>query len=188
MVQGLLRWVVILFPVSEIALAVLKRSRGRGAASADRGSMVLIWLGIGLGLGLAFAARRTTFAGLPGTPRADSVVALIILGAGLAVRWTAILQLGRLFTVDVAIHGGHEVVERGLYRYVRHPSYTGLLGAFLGVGLTFHNWLSLAGLMAPIVLAVARRVATEEKALRSALGPAYAAYCARTRRFIPGVF
>lgn len=187
MIQGLLGWVVVLFILSEIALTIFKRSRGREAKSADRGSMGLIWLSIALGLGLAFTARRVTAARMPGAPQPADVVALIIVVAGLAVRWAAILQLGRLFTVDVAIHGDHEVVEKGLYRLVRHPSYTGLLVAFLGVGVTFHNWLSVAALMAPIAFTVARRVATEEKALLAALGPAYAAYCARTRRFIPGI-
>lgn len=35
----------------------------------------------------------------------------------------------------------------GLYRLVRHPSYTGLLVAFLGLGVFFANWLSIFGLL-----------------------------------------
>jgi protein-S-isoprenylcysteine O-methyltransferase len=72
-----------------------------------------------------------------------------------------------------------------LYRYVRHPAYTGMLMAFLGLGASFANWLSLVALMLPITLAGVNRVAKEEQALHAALGPAYADYCARTRRFIP---
>jgi protein-S-isoprenylcysteine O-methyltransferase len=62
-----------------------------------------------------------------------------------------------------------------------------MLVAFLGLGVFFANWLSLGALMLPITLAGVNRVAKEERALHAALGPAYADYCARTRRFIPWV-
>ena len=107
--------------------------------------------------------------------------------AGWPYSWTAILTLGRLFTVDVAIHSDHAVVEQGLYRFMRHPSYTGLLVAFLGLGVSLANWLSIIALLVPIAAAVLKRVAIEEGALLHSLGPAYAAYCARTKRFIPGL-
>ena len=84
-----------------------------------------------------------------------------------------------------AIQPGHAVIRTGPYRYVRHPSYTGLFLAFLGLGLYFHNWLSLLVLLVPVSLALANRVAKEEAALRASLGHEYAAYCARTKRFIP---
>jgi protein-S-isoprenylcysteine O-methyltransferase len=93
-----------------------------------------------------------------------------------------------LFTVDVAIHSDHEVVQTGLYRFVRHPSYTGLLIAFLGFGVYFANWLSMIALLVPIALGMSIRVRQEEKALLRSLGPAYALYCARTKRFLPGLF
>jgi protein-S-isoprenylcysteine O-methyltransferase len=89
--------------------------------------------------------------------------------------------------VDVAIQQGHSLVELGLYRFVRHPSYSGLLLAFLGLGLFFANWLSLVVLMVPITLAVINRIAKEERALLLALGPSYAGYCARTKRLFPGL-
>ncbi len=70
----------------------------------------------------------------------------------------AILTLGRLFTVNVAIQADHSVVETGLYRFVRHPSYVGLLLTFVGLGVFFANWLSLFGLLVPIALAVLNRM------------------------------
>ncbi len=115
------------------------------------------------------------------------LLALGLLIGGLALRWTAILTLGRLFTVDVAIHSDHVIVQEGLYRLVRHPSYTGLLVAFLGLGVFFSNWLSIFGLLIPVTIAVLNRVAKEEQALLTSHGSEYAAYCARTKRFIPGL-
>ena len=63
---------------------------------------------------------------------------------GIAIRWYAIVYLGRFFTVNVAIAADHRLIDSGPYRFVRHPSYIGALMAFLGLGLTLGNWVSLA--------------------------------------------
>lgn len=178
---------VALFPISEIALAILRRSRSETSRSEDKGSMRLLWLSIALGVGLAIAAQWVPSARLPGPRSTIRILALVLLLGGLALRWAAILALGRLFTVDVAIDSQHSVVRSGLYRFVRHPSYVGLMIAFLGLGVFFANWLSILVLLIPITLAVLNRVAKEEQALLGALGSAYADYCAQTKRFIPGL-
>lgn len=182
-----LRILIVLFPLSEIGLAFLTRSRLRGMRSEDHGSMRLLWIAIGVGLAAAIAAEWVRAARLPVPLPVLRAVALALLAGGLALRWAAIVHLGRFFTVDVAIAGAHRVVDTGPYRFVRHPSYTGLLLAFLGLGLSFANALSLVALMVPVALAVAHRVGHEEAALRAALGAEYEAYCARTRRFVPGL-
>ncbi len=179
--------VVVLFPVSEITLAIVKRADAKSAHTEDRGSLRVLWLAIAFGVTLAVVSQWVVFARLPFHGGLFRLAALILLLGGLVIRWVSIVTLGRLFTVDVAIQQGHALVERGLYRFVRHPSYSGLLLAFLGLGLVFRNWLSLVVLMVPITLAVINRIAKEERALLQALGPPYAAYCARTKRLIPGV-
>jgi protein-S-isoprenylcysteine O-methyltransferase Ste14 len=143
---------------------------------------------VALGLALAIGAQWVPAARLTVPLSFVGPAALVVMVSGLALRWAAILTLGRLFTVDVAIHANHTVVESGLYRLMRHPSYTGLLLAFLGLGVFFANWLSMIGLLVPITLAVLNRVRKEEGALLESLGPGYAAYCARTKRFVPGLF
>ncbi len=186
MILSLALWIVVgLFPVSEIALGVLKRSDRQSMQAQDRGSLRLLWIAITLGVGGAIAAQWIPLARIPVALQTLRIIALVLLLAGLALRWAAILTLGRLFTVDVAIHPGHSVVESGLYRFVRHPSYTGLLIAFLGLGIVYANWLSIIFLLVPITLAVVNRVIKEESALLAALGAPYADYCARTKRFIP---
>ncbi len=188
MVHQILDVVILLFPLSEIALGVIKRSRGRQARSEDRGSLRMLWLAIALGVGLAVVSQWVRAAHVPVPRSIVEPVALVLMITGLGLRWIAILTLGKLFTVDVAIHSDHSVVQSGLYRYMRHPSYTGLMIAFLGVGVSFDNWLCLIALLLPIALGVINRVAKEEQALLSSLGPAYAAYCAHTKRFVPGLF
>ena len=184
---SVLRLVVALFPVSEIALAIIKHSNASSAQAQDRGSMRLLWIAIVIGVGCAIAAQWVPSARLHVPSSIVGTVALVLIVTGLIVRWVAILTLGRLFTVDVAIQRDHQLIQTGLYRLVRHPSYAGLLIAFLGLGLFFANWLSVVLLLVPITLAVINRVVKEEQVLLQALGVPYAAYCARTKRLIPGV-
>jgi hypothetical protein len=53
MIRQVLNVVILLYPVSEIVLALVKHSRGSGARREDRGFMILIWFVIGLGVFLA---------------------------------------------------------------------------------------------------------------------------------------
>jgi protein-S-isoprenylcysteine O-methyltransferase len=180
--------VVVLFPVSEIALALTRRA-GPGVASVqDRGSMRLLWLVVAASVGAAVAFQWVPAAGIRAPAAVLRVLALVLLVGGLTMRWVSIATLGRFFTVNVAIHADHALVEAGLYRHIRHPSYTGMLSAFLGLGVFFANWLSLVVLVVPITLAVLYRIGREEAALRDALGESYVSYCSRTSRLVPGLF
>ena len=186
-VSAALTVVIVFFPISEIALAVLKRAKPATAEVEDRGSMRLLWASIALGVSLAIAAQSLRLAPLPGSLRTLRLLALVLMLGGLGIRWAAILTLGRFFTVNVAIQAQQPVIQTGLYRFVRHPSYTGLLLTFVGLGVFFASWLSLVVLLVPITAAVVNRIVKEEAVLLVALGTPYAAYCARTKRFIPGL-
>jgi protein-S-isoprenylcysteine O-methyltransferase len=188
MIRLVLGVVIVLFPLSELALAVVKRSRGGGAKDQDRGSMALLWFFISIGVTLAFCAVAVREARIPVARSILVAISLVLMVGGLALRWAAIVTLGEFFTVNVTVRSDQRVVDSGLYHYMRHPSYTGLMIAFLGFGVFFGNWLSLIGMLLPITLGIINRVAKEERALLASLGPAYASYCVRTKRFIPGVF
>ena len=110
-------------------------------------------------------------------------IGLMLLG--LTIRWSSIITLGRMFTTNVAIQRNHQLVERGLYRYIRHPSYTGLLLEFLALGFYTANWLSMIALLAPITTAIIIRIRREENVLAEAFGTAYCEYSNRTKRLIP---
>ncbi len=178
----------IVWPVSEILLGFFKRARGASVTVKDRGSLVILWGAIGLGFWAAYLVRFTGVGRMAVHLVVFESVGLAIILCGLALRWAAIIALGRLFTANVAVHTGHRVVRTGVYRFVRHPAYTGLLLAFVGLGVGFGNWLSLAFLFVPIAAALMYRIGVEEAALREALGDEYADYCRATKRLIPGLY
>ncbi len=111
-----------------------------------------------------------------------------MLAVGVVMRGIAIVTLGRLFSSRVAIQSGHRIIRNGLYRYMRHPSYTGLLLAFFGLAVHWRSWASLIVVVAPITAAVLYRIKVEEAALVEALGSEYADYAAATKRLVPGVY
>ena len=119
---------------------------------------------------------------------APVAVGLALLAAGVALRTWAILTLGRLFKFVVVIQEGHRVVTSGPYRLLRHPSYSGALVAFLGIGIALDNWLSAVALVLIPLLTILVRIQVEEAALSNALGQEYTTYASRTRRLVPGLW
>jgi len=68
---------------------------------------------------------------------------------------------------------------------LRHPSYAGLLLAFIGAGLAAANWVSLAATFLLPLGALLWRIHAEERALLTVLGDRYRAYATRHKRLIP---
>lgn len=177
----------ILFGVSEIGLALFKRS-GKSAEGKDAGSFTMLWAVIGISVFLAiYGSRAWPQFGYDHT-LATYGLGVLLFTAGIVLRWWAIIHLGRFFTVNVAIAKDHRVVSDGPYRFVRHPSYTGALLAFLGLGLLVHNWMAALLLFVPITVMFLWRIKIEEEALSAALGAAYTDYMAKTKRLVPFVY
>ena len=115
-------------------------------------------------------------------------VGLILLLAGVFLRWTAIHELGKFFTGTVLIKKDHELVRTSVYKYIRHPAYTGALSAHLGLGLCFASWLSISLSVLPYIVATMYRMHVEEQALVDAFGDEYLVYANETKRLIPGIY
>ncbi len=175
------------FALSEAALGYFKRSRD-DSVDADRRSLRLLWITNVLFVCAGIVASYRVPEAAIGAARPLFWIGTTLFGLGLALRWYSIWHLGRFFTVNVAIHSRHEIIDTGPYRLIRHPSYTGALLAFLGLALCLDNWLSLALIVIPTLLAFGRRMNVEEHALSSALGTPYTSYMRRTKRLVPHVY
>jgi protein-S-isoprenylcysteine O-methyltransferase Ste14 len=178
----------LVYLFSEVLLTATRRSRSRTGTKQDRSTLGVLWLVIMVSVTAGvFVTMNWPAVALPhGKMFSDAGVFLFV--AGLVLRWWAIITLGRFFTVDVTIEKDHELVERGPFRVVRHPSYTGVLLAFVGFALTLHNWAALLVMLLPIFAAFIRRMNVEEEALLRALGSRYADYMRRTKRLVPFVY
>ncbi len=180
--------ITIAFGLSEVLLAIVKRSKNTEVKNkADKNSMLMLWLCIVGGLVLGGFAPGYIELVFPATSMVQKAGIIVIL-VGFIVRWAAILQLGKMFTVDVSINSGHRLKTNGLYAVVRHPSYLGLLLILLGVGLFTGNIAALLIVCVPSLLALVYRMQVEENALIAEFGPDYLDYKNRVARIIPGVY
>ena len=161
--------------------AIQRRNEGR-----DR-SFFVMWLGGTLSILLAVLGRKV-HAPLPGPRWASFAIGIALIWIGLALRLWAVRTLGRFFTVKVSILEGHRVIDTGPYRFVRHPSYTGLLLTYLGFGIGLDSWASVAGAIVPPLAAAIWRIADEEEVLLRELGDPYREYARGRRRLLPGVW
>jgi protein-S-isoprenylcysteine O-methyltransferase Ste14 len=173
---------------SEIVILIATRTRRGGGEVLDRGSLLVLWptiiASLTAGIWYGEVHPHTILGGAHWLP----VLSLMILVAGLAIRWTAIATLGKSFSANVAIRSDQTVHKHGLFRFVRHPSYTGLLMIFLAAGLHTQSWVGLAIILLPPAFALLYRIHVEEQALGSAFGSEYADYSRTTKRLIPGIY
>ena len=177
-------FVVTLAGAAIAELLIQVRTQAGGAADPSYKWMLV---GSFAGVGLAFATAGTV-GGLPGRDWAAAGLGLALMWAGFAIRIWAVRTLGRFFHVEVTVDSDQTVVDTGPYTRVRHPSYTGLLVFYLGLGIALDSYLSVAAAVLLPLAAVVNRIDYEEGMLLRELGEPYRAYSARTARLLPGVW
>ena len=161
----------------------------RQGSRSDRGSLVVVIASVVAG-GVGAFVLASDFTGAAISPGRWPifVVGLFLMWIGIVIRQWAITLLGRFFTVDVRVQSGQTVVDRGPYRWVRHPSYSGMIITFVGIGLALGNWASLAVLVVVPTIGLIVRIHVEERALFVALGEPYHRFAAGRRRLFPGLW
>jgi protein-S-isoprenylcysteine O-methyltransferase Ste14 len=111
---------------------------------------------------------------------------LVVLG--LSIRWISVISLGNAFTVKVSILENHSLKTDGIYKYIRHPSYTGILVYYFGLGLVMQNWICIIILIIAPLLVVVNRIQVEEKVLIQNFLNDYKTYQKRSWRLFPFIF
>jgi protein-S-isoprenylcysteine O-methyltransferase Ste14 len=178
----------IIFFASELGLLIFKRARsGKIKNERDRRSLLMLWVVIALCI---CAGSWTAAYGIwsLNNYQAVEITGIAVFGIGFAIRWTAIYQLGKMFTVNVVISDNHILKTSGLYKIVRHPSYLGLILIIAGLGTCLDSLLSLPVIIIPSFIALNYRIAIEEKALTEEFGAQYEDYKSRVKKLIPGVY
>jgi protein-S-isoprenylcysteine O-methyltransferase Ste14 len=169
---------------------VLKRQRRLPPAAAQAPQAMRVKLTRALKmailLGIVLQTVSTDVLPITSEPFVLRTLGVLLYTLGLLMAITGRLQLGRNWSdIETAqVLRGQTVVAHGLFHYIRHPIYVGDLLLLLGLELSLNSWLVIAVIcMIPGVL---RQAVREEGMLVDVL-PGYAAYCARTKRFIPFV-
>jgi protein-S-isoprenylcysteine O-methyltransferase Ste14 len=176
----------MLFALGEGAMR-LRSGLNRGGAPSEPWSQIIVAVAIVGGLLGGFAAASTGLAQLTAARWPMFVVRIMFMAVGISVRQWSIFTLGRFFTAEVRVQVGQRVIDKGPYRWVRHPSYAGLIIFFIGVGLALTNAISLLILAVVPTVGLVVRIHFEERSLMADLGEPYRQYAATRKRLLPGV-
>lgn len=151
---------MILVLASVIALAIAEGGRKDPAQWGAPGT------GVSLASGLALLA--TTIAA--GSSGRCEPLGLVPIAAGVALRAFAIRALGDAFTSETAFVPGRPIVDRGLYRWTRHPSDLGLVLYAGGIATLGASALAFGFAMLVLATAIVRVVQEEKVRSRSGGG------------------
>lgn len=110
---------------------------------------------------------------------------ILIMSNGLVIRYSAAQTLGKFYTRTLQIIEGHQIIDIGLYRIIRHPGYAGIFIMTIGAGLAVTNWSVLLITTLTSFLAYTYRIYVEEEMLENTFGEDYKLYKQNTWKMIP---
>ncbi|MCU0485375.1 MAG: isoprenylcysteine carboxylmethyltransferase family protein [Anaerolineales bacterium] len=113
-------------------------------------------------------------------------VAMSTIGAGLFV-W-ARRALGDDYSGHLSVKPDQTLVQKGPYRFIRHPAYAGYLLMALGISLGYASLLGLLSTLVMLLPSLTYRMKVEERLLSEHFGEAYSHYARATHRLIPGIW
>jgi protein-S-isoprenylcysteine O-methyltransferase Ste14 len=114
------------------------------------------------------------------------ILGCIITFIGLVVSICSRISLGTNWSATVTYREGHELVQHGPYRFVRHPMYTGFLLMVAGTGVNLGTVSSL-GAFVICLLGTWWKLSREEVILSKHFPDAYQRYKSHTKALIPFV-
>ena len=177
----------IAWVLSEIVLNRILHSKSNDRKNIDKGSLIVLWTTIMVSITLSVFIANSIYLPIVLNP-VIQYVGLAMIYIGIIIRIIAIVTLGQFFTVDVTIRADHRLKKNGIYKYLRHPSYSGSLLSFIGLGLTMNNWISLLLISLSIIIAFIFRIKVEEKVLIDEFGSEYLEYRKVTKGLIPFLY
>ncbi len=126
---------------------------------------------------------------------ADRTASLPTFAVGVAVLLFALwlfhrshVDLGRNWSVTLQVREGHRIVDRGVYRSIRHPMYSAIFAYALAQALIVPNWIAGPSCFVAFAVMFACRLGPEEQMMLDTFGSEYVTYRQRTKRLIPGIW
>jgi protein-S-isoprenylcysteine O-methyltransferase Ste14 len=173
--------------VFEFVMRVRQGLRSSGPPTLDRSAVVLLPCLVAAVVLAQVLGRRGRLP-WPGGLVWPVVAGIVLIAAGIGLRAWSIATLGRFFQYWIKVQPGHQVVTGGPYRYVRHPSYTGIALVLAGIALACDEVWSLVAVAVLGGLGLAVRIRAEERQLTRELGADYEHFAAGRKRLVPRVW
>lgn len=115
-----------------------------------------------------------------------SLIASMILGPpSVALAWAATRHLGKQWRYKAALSEGHELIQTGPYRWLRHPIYASMLGMLLATSAAWTWWPMFLAALAAFLTGTEIRIRAEDRLLAEHFRNSFNAYRSRVRAYIP---
>lgn len=176
------------FTISGIIINLWKRNKKSSETTQHDGNTLLLFRLVIPATIIASVVVYFTEVAKTEHPLFINVIGYLLVLIGFTIRWVAVISLGKLFTVSVTILNDHTLKTNGIYSIVRHPSYTGLILYYTGLGIMFNNYISLALLVLLPLAVIVHRINLEEKVLSDQFRQQYTHYQAKTWKLIPFLY
>jgi len=111
----------------------------------------------------------------------------IMFTVGLFVYLKARHNLGRFFSEKLRIANNHKIVNKGIYRVIRHPIYLGGILLLPGATLVLNSIIGFF-VMLPYIVVILLRISFEEKILIETFDQQYIEYTKKTSRLLPYIY
>ena len=155
------------------------RSFARGGREYGRGHFPVL-----VSLHTAFLISCAAESGIRSFPRVVGWIALLVAAAAQGLRYWAVSSLGDRWNARVIVIPGEPPVDRGPYRFVRHPNYLAVVLEMIAVPLVYGCWITAIVFSLANAAALRVRIRSEEEALGAVWQRAFAG----RPRFLPGGF
>jgi protein-S-isoprenylcysteine O-methyltransferase Ste14 len=181
--------VFVIWIISEIAITLLTSFKSfikhTNKKSHDKGSLFLIIFGVWFCICISFFIRSQSNLLLPNF---FFWIGIVLMLLGIFLRCLSVWTLRKFFSLSVTIESGQDIVQKGPYKYLRHPAYTGGIITLLGMPVSLRSIVAIFIVAITLAVIYGYRITIEEKALSKCFGEKYLKYCKSTWKIIPWIW
>jgi protein-S-isoprenylcysteine O-methyltransferase Ste14 len=179
--------IAYLYGLFEYYLSYWQRQKSKIVSKGDKGSLWVLIISITIGYLLSFFIATTKIGRIYHWNILFASGILIII-VGLMIRIISIKTLKQYFTYSVTKSENQEIIEKGFYKFIRHPGYLGQLLIFAGISISLSNWLSVIFMLLSTFIGYMNRIKVEEQFMLDQMGDIYFNYQKRTKKLIPKIY
>jgi protein-S-isoprenylcysteine O-methyltransferase Ste14 len=117
----------------------------------------------------------------------QNIIGLALMMIGFGIMIVAQVTLGRFYSSTLIIREHHQLITHGIYHFIRHPIYLGLILISTGIPI-FSSSLPGLLIMFGLIPVVLMRIKLEERLLIEEFGDSYRAYILATRKLLPFIY
>jgi protein-S-isoprenylcysteine O-methyltransferase Ste14 len=117
-----------------------------------------------------------------------AILGLVLMALGLFIRILSIRTLGKFYTRKLLTTDEQEVIQKGIYKYIRHPGYLGTVVIWSSAGIAMQNLVISIIATVLILISYYYRITSEEQMLVQTFGKKYSDYKNRSWHLLPFIW